>query len=198
MSLRLVLFGMVTAALVGAVYVMMAPLIETSKEAARQQALFSLAAPLLEDGDIAPTVNRTLPDDRPDSLAETLAITPILRNNETRGVVIPLMTREGYSGDIHFLLALDVNQTIVGFRVIEHRETPGLGDGIEHTKSDWIQQFSGLRYTDLSPEDWAVTRDGGVFDVFTGATITPRATVEALADTLAYFNTHPEVLEIRR
>lgn len=196
MSLRLVIFGLITSALVGTVYVLTEPLIAKSKETARQAALYALAEPLLQHGELQLPQIRSLPASRPESLSQELTITPITDRDQTLGVIIPLETRFGYNGTIRFLLALDRDRRIVGFRVVEHRETPGLGDQIDARKSDWILGFAGLGYTDLAPDDWAVTTDGGVFDVFTGATITPRATVNALAETLAYFEANPTLLEV--
>lgn len=196
MSLRLVIFGLITSALVGTVYVLTEPLIAKSKETARQAALYALAEPLLQHGELQLPQIRSLPASRPESLSQELTITPITDHDQTLGVIIPLETRFGYNGTIRFLLALDQDRRIVGFRVVEHRETPGLGDQIDARKSDWILGFAGLGYTDLAPDDWAVTTDGGVFDVFTGATITPRATVNALAETLAYFEANPTLLEV--
>ena len=196
MSLRLVIFGLITSALVGTVYVLTEPLIAKSKETARQAALYALAEPLLQHGELQLPQIRSLPASRPESLSQELTITPITDRDQTLGVIIPLETRFGYNGTIRFLLALDQDRRIVGFRVVEHRETPGLGDQIDARKSDWILSFAGLGYTDLAPDDWAVTTDGGVFDVFTGATITPRATVNALAETLAYFEANPTLLEV--
>ena len=110
-------------------------------------------------------------------------------------MVLPITALQGYSGPIQLLLALDQQQRIVGVRAIEHRETPGLGDRIETRKSDWMLAFNGLRYDDLAPDDWAVQNDGGQFDSFTGATITPRAVVDTLKETLAYLARNPVILE---
>ena len=196
MSLRLMLFGLITSALVGVVYVVTEPMIAESKETARQAALYALARPLLQQGELQAPQTRTLPASRPASLATELTITPISDGDQMLGVIIPLETRFGYNGTIRFLLALDQDRRVVGFRAVEHRETPGLGDQIDVKKSDWMHAFTGLGYTDLATEDWAVTPDGGIFDVFTGATITPRATVNALADTLAFFEANPALLEV--
>jgi electron transport complex protein RnfG len=76
--------------------------------------------------------------------------------------------------------------SVAGVRVLEHRETPGLGDAVDHRKSDWIDGFGGKALGAPPPEDWAVRKDGGVFDQFTGATITPRAVVAAVRRTLEY------------
>jgi len=195
MTVRLTLFGLITSLFVGLVYVMTKPAIIEAKEQARQEKLYLLAAPLLANGRIASPVQRELPDDVPASLEHPLSITPIVTDAEQLGVVLPIIALRGYSGPIQLLLALDQQQRIVGVRAIEHRETPGLGDRIETRKSNWMLAFNGLRYDDLAPDDWAVQNDGGQFDSFTGATITPRAVVDALKETLAYLARHPVILE---
>ena len=195
MIVRLMLFGLITSLFVGLVYVVTKPVIIEAKEQARQEKLYLLAAPLLANGRIASPVQRKLPDDAPASFENPLSITPIVTDAEQLGVVLPITAVQGYSGPIQLLLALDQQQRIVGVRAIEHRETPGLGDQIETRKSDWMLAFNGLRYDDLAPDDWAVQNDGGQFDSFTGATITPRAVVDALKETLAYLARHPVILE---
>ena len=195
MIVRLMLFGLITSLFVGLVYVVTKPVIIEAKEQARQEKLYLLAAPLLANGRIASPVQRELPDDAPASFENPLSITPIVTDVEQLGVVLPITAVQGYSGPIQLLLALDQQQRIVGVRAIEHRETPGLGDQIETRKSDWMLAFNGLRYDDLAPDGWAVQNDGGQFDSFTGATITPRAVVDALKETLAYLARHPVILE---
>ena len=84
---------------------------------------------------------------------------------------------DGYSGDIHLLVGLDPKGEILGVRVIEHHETPGLGDKIELRISNWILNFTHQSINDYNLNEWAVKKDGGKFDQFSGATITPRAVV---------------------
>ncbi len=92
----------------------------------------------------------------------------------------------GYSGPIKLLVAVRRDGSLGGVRVITHKETPGLGDKIEEERSDWIHSFRDKSLTDPHLQYWGVKRDGGVFDQFTGATITPRAIVKAVRDTLLY------------
>ena len=101
-------------------------------------------------------------------------------------VILPVVTRQGYNGEIRLLIGIDEQQRISGVRVTQHQETPGLGDDIERSRSDWITRFNGLRLDSLPPEGWAVAKDGGHFDAFTGATITPRAVVNAVHKALQY------------
>ena len=194
MTLRLALFGLIASSLVGVIYVITEPVIIESKEDARNKRLYSLAEPLLGKGKIGNQINKVLANDAPVSLINPLPVTPINNGNLQIGAVIPFRALDGYSGSIELLLALDIERRIVGVRAIDYEETLGLGDKIDVQKTDWILQFNGLRYVDLSPTAWAVTKDGGQFDSFTGATITPRAVIEALAETLAYFETYPEIV----
>ena len=94
---------------------------------------------------------------------------------------------DGYNGSIRLLVAINLDSTLAGVRVVQHRETPGLGDAIDAQRSDWILGFDGKSLTTPPRKDWKVKRDGGDFDQFTGATITPRAVVKAVKKALLYF-----------
>lgn len=102
--------------------------------------------------------------------------------------VFTTVAPDGYSGDITLLMGVYDNGQISAVRVLQHNETPGLGDKIELAKSDWITQFNGRSLTDPAPNQWTVTKDGGQFDTFTGATITPRAVVRAIYRGLQFFD----------
>ena len=90
----------------------------------------------------------------------------------------------GYNGPINMLVGIRSDGTIIAAHVLQHRETPGLGDAIETEKSDWITQFAGA--SAAAPQNWALGIDGGTFDAITGATITPRAVVAAISAVLDY------------
>ena len=94
---------------------------------------------------------------------------------------------DGYSGDIRLLIAVRANGTLAGVRVVEHHETPGLGDRIDKGKSDWIEGFAGQSLNYPPESSWLIRRDGGAFDQFAGATITPRAVVTQVRETLRVF-----------
>jgi len=102
-------------------------------------------------------------------------------------VLMIVTAPNGYNGDIRLIVGIDAGGTVLGVRVVAHRETPGLGDPIETGKSDWILGFNGKSLHNPGNTGWAVKRDGGEFDQFTGATITPRAVVEAVHSALLYF-----------
>jgi electron transport complex protein RnfG len=105
-------------------------------------------------------------------------------------LVFASVAPEGYNGDIRLLVAVRLDGTLAGVRVLAHHETPGLGDNIEAERSDWILGFAGKSLENPPPEQWKVKRDGGVFDQFTGATITPRAVVKAVRKTLLYYRSY--------
>lgn len=96
----------------------------------------------------------------------------------------------GYSGKIVLMLGVDATGKILGVRVLTHAETPGLGDKIETSKDDWIYSFDKLSLDNTPDSSWAVKKDGGQFDQFSGATITPRAVVKAVKAGLDFFRLH--------
>jgi electron transport complex protein RnfG len=100
----------------------------------------------------------------------------------------------GYSGPIKLLVAVRMDGSLGGVRVVSHKETPGLGDKVEEERSDWIYSFNGKSLTNPDISRWKVKRDGGDFDQFTGATITPRSIVNTVKDTLLYFRDHGPAL----
>ena len=97
---------------------------------------------------------------------------------------------DGYSGPIQLLIGVYADGTLAGARVLAHKETPGLGDGIEERRSPWILAFTGKSLGNPEPARWKVKKDGGAFDQFTGATITPRAVIKATRKFLEYVQTH--------
>lgn len=112
-----------------------------------------------------------------------------LKGKPVAAVLTPVAP-DGYSGDIKLLVGIRYDGTLTGVRVLDHHETPGLGDAIEENRSDWITRFAGLSLDKPGEAGWKVKRDGGTFDQFTGATITPRAVVKAVHRCLLYFAQH--------
>jgi len=100
--------------------------------------------------------------------------------------------RDGYAGPIRILIGVDMDGVVTGVHVLEHRETPGLGDRVESTKSDWVMQFNGRSLINPVVGGWAIKRDGGQYDQLTGASVTPRAIIKAVKETLLYFETHSD------
>lgn len=126
--------------------------------------------------------------------AEPLTAYRARQDGRTIAVILNVVAPAGYSGPIRLVVGIDADGAITGVRVVSHRETPGLGDDIEVERSDWIRGFDG-KVLDSHPENgWAVRRDGGEFDQFTGATVTPRAVVKAVHNALIYFSANRALL----
>ncbi|MCK7598478.1 electron transport complex subunit RsxG [Microbulbifer sp. CAU 1566] len=105
-------------------------------------------------------------------------------------VIIPAVAPDGYSGPIRILVGVNRDGTVAGVRVTNHAETPGLGDKVEVKKSDWVLSFNGTSLQDPQRDQWKVQKDGGAFDQFTGATITPRAVVNQVRKVLDFVAEH--------
>ena len=112
----------------------------------------------------------------------------VYRDGVPAAALFAVTARNGYAGSIRVLVGVDADGVLTGIRILEHNETPGLGDKIESSRSDWVQQFPGRSLANTDPEGWAIRADGGSFDQLTGATVTPRAVVGAVRDTLLYFD----------
>lgn len=111
----------------------------------------------------------------------------IYAEGEPVAALFVVTAKDGFSGPIRILLGVDLQGVVTGIRILKHRETPGLGDKIDSRRSDWVHQFPGHSITDPEVTKWAIKRDGGQFDQLTGASVTPRAVVKAMRDTLIYF-----------
>lgn len=106
------------------------------------------------------------------------------------------MVGYGYAGAISLIMGIDRDGNILGVRTLSHSETPGLGDKIELAKDDWVLSFDGKSLSNPSSEQWGVQKDGGIFDQFTGATITPRVYVKTVKAGLSFFEQHKiEIVE---
>jgi electron transport complex protein RnfG len=116
-------------------------------------------------------------------------------NGEIGAYVIETTAPDGYSGNIQLLAAITPDGTVLGVRTLSHKETPGLGDKIEMRKANWMDSFRQQQVQSAEDKRFAVKKDGGQFDQFTGATITPRAVVAAVKRTALYLKQHPELAE---
>ncbi|PHS69306.1 MAG: electron transport complex subunit RsxG [Methylophaga sp.] len=143
-----------------------------------------------------------------DILTDTLSLTAVTelntsdssqvyrarKNNQPVAAVFTSIAPNGYNGKIKLLVGVYYDGSLAGVRVIQHKETPGLGDKIDSKKADWILKFEGLSLHNPIESRWKVKKDGGDFDQFTGATITPRAIVTAVKNALLYFKLNRETL----
>jgi len=109
---------------------------------------------------------------------------------KVNAIAFEWIAKGGYAGDVKLIIGIDRDGKILGVRVLAHNETPGLGDKVDAKRSEWITKFSGLGLGNPPLEKWGVKKDGGSFDQFTGATITPRAVVKGIKEALQAFQNH--------
>ena len=181
-------FSLIALGLVSQVHDRTADRIAANERQALLGALNELIAPGSYDNDLlAESSNVT------DSLLGSDQPLPIYRarkKDQAVAVALSAVAPDGYSGTIRLLVAVRADQTLAGVRVLSHKETPGLGDLIEIPKSDWILSFKGCSLQNPAEHRWKVKKDGGDFDQFSGATITPRAVVGAVKRVLIYVRHH--------
>jgi len=184
-ALVLAVFAVIGSALVGVAYEGTAERIEENE----RQALLDLL------GQIVPAQrfdNDMLADTITLDGVEELGGGPVTvyraraDKQDVAAIFSPVIT-PGYAGRMSLIVGIYADGTVAGVRVLRHHETPGLGDKIEAERSPWILGFAGKSLGNPSEERWKVKRDGGDFDQFTGATITPRLLVAAVKRTLRYF-----------
>jgi len=152
--------------------------IRESKQQKLQQQLSQLLLP--ETYDNQPAESVTYVTSEALGSEDTYPVYLATLKNKNTGVVVAATAADGYNGDIDLLIGLSENGSVTGVRVTQHNETPGLGDDIEINKSNWVLSFNELKTGAMAEHDWHVKKDGGKFDQFTGATITPRAVVHAV------------------
>lgn len=192
------LFGVIVLALLNA---QTKPLIAANEKQALLQQLNTLVPASRYSNELT-QANIMLNDEKTKNyFAAPEGITVYLARQQTQPVaaIFIITTLQGYSGAIKLIIAVNNDHSLAGVRVLSHKETPGLGDKIDAKKNDWILNFAGKSLQNPSENAWAVKKDGGEFDQFTGATITPRAVVAAVKKTLIWseanlttlFN-HPE------
>ena len=148
--------------------------------------LSQVVSPELYDEDL---LRNTL--EMTDPNGDDLVVYQAARDGTVTAVIFEV-GRNGYSGVIRSIVAVDPDGIVLGVRVLAHTETPGLGDKIEVEKDDWILGFNGLSLENPPRSSWAVKKDGGHFDQFTGATITPRAVVRSIREGLEFFEGNKE------
>lgn len=192
-AISLGLFAVLTATAISLTFVSSSDSIAANKAAAKAKALAAVVPANFYDQSLL-SAPLQLPNHQQLNVPESALGYAVIKSKLTQAVILPVIARDGYSGDISLLVGIDAAGTIKGVRVIEHKETPGLGDKIERKKSVWIDSFMGHSLTNTTAQEWAVIKDGGEFDGFTGATITPRAVVNAVHQSLLYHHQHQQTL----
>ncbi len=193
-ALKLGLFALVTAALLGATYSGTREQIELAQLRMEQRALAEVVENidhselLLEDRVEIPAEGRALLRSREGDQIQ------LVRNgqNQVVALIIPTTAPDGYTDAIRMIVGINLAGVLTGVRVVEHKETPGLGDKVDLAKSNWILSFQGKSLNNPAAAGWAVTKDGGQFDSFTGATITPRAVVRQVRNSLTFYRQYAQ------
>lgn len=187
-ALLLGVFTLLCTTLVGLTWWLTGPQITRSEQRKLESRLATLLPPASYDNEL---------HENQHSLATANgAVTAYLatENGQPVAAIYEAVSGEGYAGEIRLLVGVYKNGEVSGVRVLSHRETPGLGDDIELSRSDWIEGFNGKSLDGFTREDWRVEKDGGIFDQFTGATITPRAVVNAVYNVLHVHDNFSEQL----
>jgi Na+-translocating ferredoxin:NAD+ oxidoreductase subunit G len=167
--------------------------IARNQQAWIKQHLDTLVSPQSYDND---PLTDTLQIRSPDLLGSTNAVMAYRMRKAGAPVAVAIrsVAPDGYRGPLELLVVIAPEGNLIGIRVLRHNETPGLGDAFENRDAVWLTRFSGLSLTNPPQQRWTVRRDGGDFDAFTGATITPRAIVKAVRRTLEFYRGNQELL----
>jgi electron transport complex protein RnfG len=185
----LAVIAAICTALVAATYQLTRERIVANEKAMLEQALQPALAGVLYEGGVSESRLVMLPPhDLPGS--DAALIYRVYAQGKPVAALFAVTARDGFSGVIRILVGVEFDGTITGVRILQHRETPGLGDKIESARSDWIFQFDGRSMGNPEVTGWAIRNDGGEFDQLTGASVTPRAVIGAVRDTLLYFDEH--------
>lgn len=185
----LAMIAAVCTALVAATYELTAERIAANELALLEQSLQPALSGTIYDSGVSES-RLVLPQPHGLPGSGAAIIYRVFSDDEPVAALFVVSARDGFSGAIRLLVGIDVDGAVTGVRVLEHRETPGLGDRIEAARSDWILQFDGHSLRQPEIAGWAIRSDGGQFDQLTGASITPRAVIKAVRDTLVYFDTN--------
>lgn len=192
-SLLLGLFAVIGTGLVAMTYDATDERIKENERQALLRSLHALVPPQRHDNDPYSDVIEVTDLERLGS-KESISIYRARMKNKPVAAIIASIAPDGYSGSIKLLVAINYDGQLAGVRVISHRETPGLGDRIEEQRSDWILDFNSRSLKAPGPAQWKVKKDGGIFDQFTGATITPRAIVKAVHNSLLYYRDKRDII----
>ncbi|HED4427670.1 TPA: electron transport complex subunit RsxG [Pasteurella multocida] len=174
-AILLALIALICTALSTGIYLLTKSKIEDEINKQRQALLLEVVPQAYFDNTLSENCQRPNSEKLRAQRIDRLCIAT--KNNQKTAYAFETVAPDGYAGRIRLLVGITPTGTILGVRVLEHQETPGLGDKIETRISDWILSFSQQQLRSDNLADWAVKKDGGKFDQFAGATITPRAVV---------------------
>ena len=194
-SIALGVFAAIMAAILALTFGATETRILASEKKAAQKALFELVPETRHNNDMLtetlsiPKAALALLNESPESKIHIAK-----QDGNSVALVIPTTAPDGYSGAIKMIVGVNIDGTLAGVRVIAHKETPGLGDKVDLNKDDWVLSFEGKSLVNPNIDKWAVKKDGGEFDQFTGATITPRAVVNKVKHVLEFYAANKSTL----
>ncbi|MDG2046718.1 MAG: electron transport complex subunit RsxG [Halioglobus sp.] len=193
-SILLAVFAACTTALIAGTHLLTKDDIAEQKRRAEERALLQIIPKSRHNNSMLDDTIAVGPQDAELGLRKDKQIYVARENGDVVAVIIPAVARDGYSGDIELIVGVNRDGTIAGVRALAQRETPGLGDKVDLKKSNWMLSFNGRSLQNPTLAGWAVKKDDGIFDQFTGATITPRAVVAAILRVLQFAATNRDSL----
>ncbi len=190
----LALFAAITSVAIGWTYLGTKAQIDFEVRRSEARQLLEIFPPDTHDNEIIDDVFEVAAETALLGIRESRQGYRVRQGSNVIGVILPATARDGYSGDIRALVGVRRDGSVAGVRVVAHRETPGLGDKVDLRKSDWILDFNERSLTNPALRAWNVEKEGGVFDQFTGATVTPRAVILATRRALEYATLNASIL----
>lgn len=176
MVIVLLVITLVASAAVGGVYILTKEPIEKAKI----QKINLAIAKVLPSFDNDPSTDVELHEIQ----GEQIKVYTAKQGDQKVGYAIETLSKNGFGGKIKLLVGFTMDGKIKNISVLEHKETPGLGDKIDPRKSEFSVQFQGA---DPSNMKLSVRKDGGDVDAITASTITSRAYTEAVSDAYDLF-----------
>jgi electron transport complex protein RnfG len=190
----LALFAAITSVAIGWTYLGTKAQIDLEVRRAEARQLLAIFPPDTHDNEIVDDVFEVAAETALLGIRESRQGYRVRQGSTVVGVILPATAQDGYSGDIRALVGVRRDGSVAGVRVVAHRETPGLGDKVDLRKSDWVLDFNERSLTNPTSSGWNVEKEGGVFDQFTGATVTPRAVIIATRRALEYATLNAAIL----
>ncbi|VFP83920.1 Ion-translocating oxidoreductase complex subunit G [Candidatus Erwinia haradaeae] len=191
-SITLAIFAAITTGLTAIIHVVTQPDIQLQMTLKQQNILNEVIPPILYNNNIQSSCYSVSNPALGDTEKHRLYVAK--KDNKPIAIAIETTAPDGYAGNIQIIIGANFDGLIYGIRVVEHHETPGLGDKIELRLSNWVNSFQNQKIISSNLDEFAVKKDGGHFDQFTGATITPRAVVNAVKRTVLYIQTLQKTL----
>jgi electron transport complex protein RnfG len=170
-----------------------APLIHANDQAFLEQSLKPVLGGIEYETELSRSI-LTLPAPHGLPGSEAAVIYRVYADGEPAAALFVVSARDGFAGPIKLLIGVKIDGSVTAVRILQHKETPGLGDRIEASKSDWLLQFDSSSLSSPIEESWKIKRDGGEFDQLTGASVTPRAVITAVKETLIYFDSNRDLV----